>query len=334
MRTRLLTMTLGLLWAAGAAAASSSDEARAWVKRMNTALINSSYYGELTHRWSGGAETLRLVHTMRDGKMVERVTNPSTGYEFVRDDKSFIQYLAARPGSKPGAKRIVLVQTRNRSYGYIAALNGLNEKNEQVEKYYSISKGGTQTLLGWPKPTQLISVEPKDELRFGYRLWLDPESALPVKTQLISKSGEVIDEIAFINLRLVKSIPDEMLKRPNPDDFHWKKMDELDSTPVKRAFVPHAKLLPDGYYELPVTAQLGEGKTEGPKTRFIMSDGISWVSVVVTVARDSAIAEGFGVPNFASTTYVARRDGHYISVMGEVPPAVAKSIAGAFRPEP
>ncbi len=35
----------------------------------------------------------------------------------------------------------------------------------------------------------------------------------------------------------------------------------------------------------------------------------------------------------AQASYVLRRDNHYISVMGEVPPPVVKSIAEAVRPE-
>ena len=32
----------------------------------------SQYDGVLTHKWKGGGETLRLIHSMRDGRMVER----------------------------------------------------------------------------------------------------------------------------------------------------------------------------------------------------------------------------------------------------------------------
>jgi negative regulator of sigma E activity len=60
MQMRLVSLTLALLWAAipaGAAeAASSANEARAWIKRMSQAVINLNYDGVLEHRWEGGRE--------------------------------------------------------------------------------------------------------------------------------------------------------------------------------------------------------------------------------------------------------------------------------------
>ena len=73
MRIHLISLILALLWAATATAASSSEEARAWIKRMNDALINRNYDGVLTHKWQGGSEALHLIHRMRDGRMVERM---------------------------------------------------------------------------------------------------------------------------------------------------------------------------------------------------------------------------------------------------------------------
>lgn len=329
MRMRLVSLTCALLWAATASAASatsSSEEARALIKRMSLALVNENYAGELTHRWNGGGETLRIIHRMRDGKMVERVTSlSSAGVEIIRDGTQFIKIFPA----KPGARRIAVVETRTRSYGFISALNGVSAASD---KYYVITNGGPQPLLGWPTPMQLVTVEPRDAYRYGYRLWLDPHSSLPIKTQLITKSGEVIDEIAFSNLRLMKSIPDEWLKPA--DELRWMKYPGQEPVPVKQAFVPRQDLLPDGFRVLPIQ-QPADGEPAGPQTRFIVSDGVSWVSVVIAVAGPSpeGFAEGFGPTMAAQQAYMLRRDNHYISVMGEVPRPVVKAVAEAVRPE-
>ncbi len=327
MRTRLITLALALLWTAGAsAAASTSEEARGWIKRMNDALKDRSYDGVLTHSWQGGSQGLRVIHRKRDsnGRMVERVISLNgSGYESVRDGSKYAEYIPAI--------RTVMVQKLTRSFGYIPALNGVSAESDNN---YVISSGGIQPLLGWPSSTQVISVEPKDTLRYGYRFWLDPQSAMPVKTQLRTKSGEVIDEISFSSLRLLDAIPDEAFK-PAVDarNFHWKR---LDASPreVTLAFVPRANLLPKGFRVLPIPAT--EGEASGPKTRFIVSDGISWASVIVKVAEnpiDQKFAEGFGQPMGAQASYVLRRENHYISVMGEVPPAVVRAIAQAVLPE-
>jgi hypothetical protein len=87
-----------------------------------------------------------------------------------------------------------------------------------------------------------------------------------------------------------------------------------------------------------------------PPTRFIVSDTIGWVSVVVEqvgrnpklndvmgprdkqrVARNSR-PDGVWVMG-STSTYVAKVDDFTITVVGEVPPATVKAIAEAVKPE-
>jgi sigma-E factor negative regulatory protein RseB len=321
MRMRLLSLAFALLWTSVAPAASSSDEARAWITRMNDALVYRNYDGVLTHKWKGGGETLRLIHRMLDGRMVERVVSTDgSNHEEIRNGNQWFRILPD--------KRIVVRQTRNRSYGYIATLNGLNA---QSEKHYMISSGGIQPLLGWPSPTQYISVEPRDAFRYGYRFWLDPQTAMPVKTQLVTKTGEVMDEISFSSLRLVDSIPDELLK-PQVDakNFRWMSRD-VPAKAVTQAFMPRANLLPEGFRVLNFDSPAPQTQGQRPRSQFIVSDGIAWVSVIVAPA-DKKQEEGAGQWG-ASAIHVIKLDNHYISVVGEVPPVVVKTIAEAVRPE-
>lgn len=326
MRIRLISLTLALLWAATATAASSSEEARAWIKRMNDALINRNYDGVLTHKWQGGSEALHLIHRMRDGRMVERVVSLNgSGYEVFRNGKDFVEYFPA--------KRVALVQTRNRSYGHIAALNGVSVDSE---KLYRISNEGARPLLGWPSPTQLISVEPRDDDRYGYRFWLDQQTAMPIRTELVSRSGDVIVEIYFSSLKMPDTIADDLFK-PDVDvkSFRWMRRDPP-AEAAGQAFRPAEKLLPKGYRVLDFNSAAAEAEGKGSRNRFIVSDGIAWVSVFVTVADKphvNGFKEGFQPQMGASATYVIRQQDHFVTVMGEVPPAVVKSIAQAVRPE-
>ena len=58
---------------------------------------------------------------------------------------------------------------------------------------------------------QKILVTPKDQYRFGYRLWLDENTAMPLKTQLCDSRGQVIEQILFARLDMPDSIPDSDL---------------------------------------------------------------------------------------------------------------------------
>lgn len=321
MRMRLLSISVALLWAAAAQAGSSSEEARAWIKRMNEALVNRNYSGELTHRWKDGTENLSIIHRMRDGRMVERViSRDGSGHEILRNGTQYVRFYPE--------KRIALVETRTRSFGHIPALNGLNAESD---KFYVVRDAGAQQLLGWAGPTQLILIEPRDANRYGYRIWLDRQNAMPIKTQMVTKAGEVIDDLSFTRLQLPESIPDDLLK-PAMDtrSFRWMSRDVQPGV-VKQGFEPRANLLPAGYRSLNFDVPMPGNQAGAPKTRFIVSDGISWVSVLVEAA-DQPRPEGPGQMG-ATAAYVIKLDNYYISAFGGVPPAVVKSIVEAVRPE-
>ncbi len=54
--------------------------------------------------------------------------------------------------------------------------------------------------------TRVIAVTPRDEFRYGYRLWIDESTALPVKTQLCDPTGRVIEQVVFSDLRVKEHI--------------------------------------------------------------------------------------------------------------------------------
>ena len=61
------------------------------------------------------------------------------------------------------------------------------------------------------RPARVIAVNPKDQYRFGYRLWLDEKTSMPLKTQLCDSRGQVIEQILFARLDMPEMIPDSDL---------------------------------------------------------------------------------------------------------------------------
>jgi len=324
MQMRAITLVMVLLGAvAPAAMAASSEEARGWIERMNKAVINNSYDGVLEHRWNGGREhdMVRVIHRMQDGRMAERVIFYDSNSEFVRNGSQLVWYYHGI--------RTIKAQTLNRSYGFISAYNGISAESD---KLYDIRTGGLQRLKDYPGQVQLVTVLPRDAFRYGYRFWLDKDSAMPIRTQVIAANGTVLEEFFFVSLSQRGSIDDEMLK-PSADikGYSWRKPD-TPATTVTRKFAPRENLLPTGFrmLSLPSAPDVQAGPQAG---RFIVSDGIAWVSVFVSVAN---MPQQEGLQEAASSgtyTFVARHDGHYINVVGEVPPATVKKIAEAILPE-
>src|SRR4029077_20414847 len=150
---------------------SPADAPAQWLERMNHALTTRNYDGTFTH-WQGGrVEMLRIIHRVEDGLVSERLASlDGSGREFIRTGANLTRYLPDR--------RTVLVEQRPPQ----EPLVGFPSVNDQTASFYDIREvGGTRYTR---RDTHVITVSPKDEYRYGYRLWIDDSTAMPLRTQL------------------------------------------------------------------------------------------------------------------------------------------------------
>lgn len=329
--TRLLGALLILAAATATAAGQVPTDARDWIQRMNKAVVEGNFEGVFRDRSGAREEEWRIVHRFKDGQMAERlVATDGSGYEQKRTGSQWRAF-------KPKQRRVELA-TRNRSFGYIQAINGLDEI---AARHYDISDAGPARLLG--RQVQMIRVEPRDDLRYGYRFWLDVASALPLKLQRVTRDGTVVRELSFtfINAPLLPTdIADEQLKvAVNPKGFmlvDWDRFTPFFNPWLKRAYSARPELMPPGY-RIRVFGGPPEGKVDGQRARFIVSDGVSWADVFIAPvspeSRPGARPTDGGGKMNALSFYQITRDGVHVTVTGEMPVAAAEAIAKAFRPE-
>jgi len=307
------------------AMASGPSDARAWIARMNEGLARHNYDGVFVQQIGAKRETWRIIHRMRDGRMTERlISTDGSGREFVRNGSEAVWYWPDR--------KMVLVEERGRSSGYITALYGVSA---ETEKYYQL-RSAERPVRVRGFTARLITVEPRDDLRYGYRYWIDEKTSMPVRTQLVSPAGEVLGEISFISMSLPDSVDDELLK-PDVDTagFRWLRRDTpAPANSIKMTFVPRENLMPMGFrvktFGAPTPAT-------APRSRFIISDGIAWVSVFIEkIGADppGVTRRSEGLVQMGTTAaFTASAAGHRITVVGDVPPATVKAIAVAVQPE-
>jgi sigma-E factor negative regulatory protein RseB len=210
----LFTLALAM---AGVALA---DEPGKWLERMNEALTSRNYDGTFSH-WQGGrVEMLRIIHRVQNGAVSERLVSlDGSGREFIRTGSNLACYLPD--------KRTVLVESRPAKE---SLLSGFPTINDQTASFYDIKEVTRTRLVG--RDTHVITVTPKDEYRYGYRLWIDESTAMPLKTQLCDTRGHVIEQVVFASLTLAARIPDAAFKpEVSTEGFQWLRSE--DSTPPK-----------------------------------------------------------------------------------------------------
>src|SRR5581483_9652128 len=171
-RGNVLALSSWFTLALAIAGAALAEEPGKWLERMNQALTTRNYDGTFSH-WQGGrVEMLRIIHRVRDGAVSERLVSlDGSGREFIRTGSNLACYLPD--------KRTVLVESRPAEE---SLLSGFPTINDQSASFYDLKEVAQTRLLG--RDTHYITVMPKDEYRYGYRLWIDDKTAMPLKTQL------------------------------------------------------------------------------------------------------------------------------------------------------
>jgi sigma-E factor negative regulatory protein RseB len=188
---------------------------------------------------------------------------------------------------------------------------------------YDIVSAGKSRILG--RPAQIIRIVSKDHHRYGYWLWLDQESGLLLKLALITRKGEMLEQIQFthlditpeMNVNLKKLASSELphvvdIPRPEiPDEFPWE-----------------VNWLPAGFK--PIKADKHRiAITKQPVEFMMFSDGLVDISVYVSESPDERRSAEL-ITDGATVVLNQVNWHHEISVVGKIPPKTAKVIADSI----
>ncbi len=299
----------------------------AWIQRMNEALASRNYDGVFFHVREGRVETLRILHGVVDGAVRERLVSlDGSGREFVRKGNELICYLPDQ--------QTVLVESRRDGE---SLLGTLPNAGAAASENYDLSSPGRARLMG--RDARVIEIKPRDEFRFGYRIWIDEATAMPLKSQLCAANGAVLEQIVFARLSLPSRIADEAFKLPAAaDNFRWLRPE---STPISAAAVGAAETaasqrpwnvmrLPPGFQLTNRSTQLLPGSNQ-PATHLVFSDGLATVSVFVENSNPDAPLPSSSGQVGVSSAYRLNRSGMQITAVGEVPLTTVQFFASQLR---
>src|SRR5882757_9780126 len=310
---------VGALLAALPQRSRGADDPRDWLQKMNHALTTRNYDGTFFHLSEGRVETMRIVHRVRAGRVSERLQSlDGSGREFVRDNDELTCYLPDQ--------HTILVEPRPEHGPF---LGSLPQFGADVNEFYKIESLPATHILG--RAARVIAVNPKDQFRFGYRLWLDEKTAMPLKTQLCDSRGQVIEQIFFARLDMPESIPDsDLAPTVRTEGMRWVRQGPLPDSTSAALGAYRASQLPPGF-RLTVQGAQTLGGASVPASHLVYSDGLATVSVFVE--EQSAAAPGTAVSpdaqpeppvqglarvgsGYAFSTIV---QGHQVTAVGEVP---------------
>lgn len=288
-----------------------------WLNRMAAAVQQTSYEGTVIRIRDGEAKALKVVHTISDGVVHEKVVSQEgDGLEIIRKGNEVHCIL-------PDSRSVLVDEWDDRS----TLFSTLPSSEVRFGSEYDVSIVREERVAG--RQAVLVAIRPHDEYRYGHRIWLDTETAFPLQTQLIGTDGTSVEQIKFADITLSRSI-DPARVSPSVDisTFRW-----VDQPPrhVGDAIDTNwrAAELPRGFRPVATHGETMPGGTD-LTTHIVYSDGLASVSVFIAPAGESTEKGAFKVGG--SSSYSTVIEGYRVTAVGEVPPLTLEQIATTMMP--
>lgn len=294
--------------------ADQKAEAMRLLEGIGEAARELTYDGVFIYRQGNDIETVRVIHRADERGERERLISLSgVPREVVRTDIHVTCVNSSR--------RSVFVE----ALPLQPSLSGVSIRAHQdIGDYYDFSVGPGERVAG-RKTTRLV-ISPRDNYRYGYALWIDHESGLLLRSELMGNDGEVLEQMLYTQIRFAEDIPDHLLDSPLlTDDYtvHEPVGDGAARPGIRREPLWRVQWVPEGFKSHQVIAT---ERNDRWSEHHLYSDGIATFSVYVEPLGQGA--EPYeGSSTMGAFSAFGRVTGmHQLVVVGEVPAATVTRV--------
>ncbi len=328
-RTARLRLAHGLLvlWAAGGLTLGAAHAAppvkgergertiSEWLARMHDASRQRSYIGNfVVSSSSGGMSSARIWHACDGQRQMERVdTLTGTPRQTFRRDDEVLTFIAENKTVR---------SERRESLGIFPEV--LNPNETAIPEFYGARRIGSDRVAGYD--ADVVQVAPKDNLRYGYRIWSEKKSGLVVKLQTVDPDGSILEQAAFSELQLDAPVRMDKLSQMMavPEGWRVEKAEAVKTTAAAEGWglkSPIAGFKPMSCYKRPAEGVM----------QWIFSDGLASVSLFVESYDKQRHQQEGMFASGATHTLTRRVQDWWLTAVGEVPAQTLRAFAGSLE---
>lgn len=304
----------------------TAEEAKQWLERMIQATHALNYEGTFVYVQGPHVEAMRVVHG--GGPENER-------------QRLFSLNGAPREILLANDKVTCVLPKQHATFvddGYQRSRFPLSIPRElgRLESHYDFAVLGDDRIAGLE--ARVVAIQPRDAWRFGYRLWLDRQNGMLLRSVLLDDKDYPIEQLMFTDLQV----------KPQIDETAFGSSllpgEAVLSTPTEGAQLPagvpvaHSAWsvlqLPVGFVKVSHNRFAGVSGRQ-PTEHMVFADGLATVSVFLE-RLDGAAPLLQGASQLGSMNAFGTKVADYqVLVVGEVPAATVEHIAASvsYNPE-
>jgi sigma-E factor negative regulatory protein RseB len=317
----IIRFFLALLLSIGTARAGGSElDARDALTKMTKAMAELNYQGTVVFLKNGKLETMKYFHAVNKGMQQERLLSLNSPLrEIVRE--------ADKVSSLFKTTQQIVVDHRPFGRSFLV---DVPENLDAASAIYDFQWVGEENIA--LLPTYVIALEPKDDFRYGRKIWLERQQFLPLKVELYDLEGATLEQVVFTEFQVKDALPfvDVHFTQSVGAVTDVQHIHQLQAQSANQAAFVVGKL-PAGFKELFFTRRPMHN-SKWPVEHLLLSDGFASVSVYVENnispgLRAEDRIHSMGAVNVFSKTV----EDSLITVMGEVPAKTVKFIAEGIK---
>ncbi|MFO1352111.1 MAG: MucB/RseB C-terminal domain-containing protein [Gammaproteobacteria bacterium] len=315
----LWTVGMGQSALAGQVALESPGTAKEWLERMIHAAQTLNYEGTFVYVQGQDIEVMRIVHSSDqsgDRQRMYSLNGPMR--EVVVTGNRVMCWLP---------KQQVAFSTADPSRSPLPI--SLPRELNKLEASYRFEMLDDDRVAGMQ--TRVIAIRPRDELRYGYRLWLDHNTGMVLGSALVDRDEQIIEQLVFTDFQ-VRSNINAALFTPQHALTALQPPAETVSHPADADGAPEWTIehLPQGFNRILRNRYVDAGSAN-PTEQIVLSDGLATVSVFIDQLADARPLLQ-GASHMGSANAYGTVVGNFqILVVGEVPVETAEWIAGSIK---
>lgn len=284
------------------------------VSGMSAADKRSNYEGIFVLRKSDKMVSMRVVHGVDDRGVWESMEALNgEARKIVRHNNEVVSIYPER--------KLVTVSKMGDKLGLHPILP---ENLDRLGNYYTVNQMGEDRIAG--RATSVLDVQPKDAYRYGYRYWLDDETRVLLKCDLLDENGAIVEQMMYTAFSNHVDAPPSAFDIPALEGYTRKTLDKGSGRQADIVWRPRE--IPQGFMLTQSTVREGEG---GKTHHLMYSDGLASFSVFIEPAKNSAHRLEGASNMGALNVYGMQMEGMQITVMGEVPEATVATVAESME---
>ena len=308
--------------ASAADATLQAREVRTWLLRIHEAANHHNFQGTFVVGGGGSVSSARIAHYCVGTNQFERSESLDGQARLVYRHNDVVTTLWP-------ATKVAVVEQRNLLAQFPALLQA---GDDRIADFYEVHPQGVERVAG--HEANVLAVTPRDDYRYGYRLWADQATGLLLRADVIGAHNEVLETSAFSDVNVdVKAQPESVLRpmkrldgyhvfRPvlTPTDLQTEGWALRQPAPGFREVSCVKRSLDDAETVAKDSAQLRAVQT-------IYSDGLTYVSVFIEPFDPKRHTRPMLASVGPTQTLMQRQGDWWVTVLGDVPPATLRVFA-------